>query len=209
MNLLKSIHFIEIYLFFIYFYMNSKVLLNTLPDIFHFLWFFGDKTDEYLKTFINKFNSFINIVDINRAIICSIYEVSKIIENTNDWINTDKGLIIINENKAKIESLYEININNNIYTWKENENEWFLNIDNMKSSKIIVKNNWKDESKEQYIFIKYGNFIYDSFMHNDRYILNISNEFIKDDNVFDLWDIDNNNYIINRRGKTEIYPVIF
>ena len=152
------------------------------------------------------------MIDIKRAIICSIFEVSKIIEATNDWINTDKGLIVFNSKNhkeiAKIESLYEIHIDSNIYSWKENENEWLLNIDNITSSRITIKNNWKDESKEQFIAIKYGNFVYDSFIHNDRFILNISNEFIENDDIFDVWDIDNNNYIINRRDTTEIYPLL-
>ena len=187
---------------------SLKINETMLSDIFHFLWFFGDKTDEYLKTFIKKFNMFVNIVDINRTIICLIFEVSKIIENTDSWINTDKGLIVINNNIAKIESLYEIYIKDNTYKWTENENEWFLNMNNIKSSKIIIKNNWNNESKEQFILMKYGNFIYDSFLHNDRYILNVSNEFIHNDSIFDIWDIDNHNYIINKKGITEIYPLL-
>lgn len=191
--------------------MSIQLDKNKLADIFHFLWFFGDKSNEYLDTFIKRFNSYLERVDINRAIICSIFEVSNIIESTNEWINTDKGLIVFNNDKiltAKIESQFVISINNNIYSWKENENEWLLNLNNIASSKITIKNSWKDESKEQFILKKYGNFIYDSFIHNDRYILNISNEFLENESIFDIYDIDNCNYIINRKGYTEIYPAL-
>ena len=183
-----------------------------INDIFHFLWFFGEKTNEYLQTFIKRFNEFENVVGKIRTIICSIYEISKIIENTSDWITTEKGLITIvqqeNSIKFKLTDSFEIIYSNNIFSWIENENKWILNIQNIHSSKIIVKNSWKNETKEQFIKIKYGNFICDDFIHNDRYIINISKDFIDNNDCFDVWDIDNNNYIINKKGITEIYPIL-
>lgn len=191
--------------------------MNTIKErinnIYHFLWFFGEKTNEYRETFIKRFNEFIKVIGYEKAIICSIFEISKIIESTSDWISTDKGLItILKENEtnriySKIDS-FEINTNGYIFKWIENDNQWELNINNIQSSKIIIKNNWKNETKYSFINSKYGSFIVDNFIHNDRYILNISKEFIESDNIFDIWDIDNENYIINKRGTTEIYPLL-
>ena len=236
--------------------MNSSIVsewkLKDPSEIFHFLWFFGEKTNEYLETFSRRFKMFSELLDFEESLVCGIYEVSKIMDHTKDWISTDVGLITIRnlsvstlkgfsedsemnstvnsygssetnstenpQKNLKMKSRsskkifskpdsFDVVLSGNVFSWTEGENEWFLNVENKAASKITIKNNWNDQPKDFFIESEFGPFVIDSFIHNDRFILNISNEFLKSDEIFDLWDIDKEVYIICRRGRTEIFPM--
>lgn len=192
---------------FVIFQMDSK----QISDIYHFLWFLGDKSDTFLETFEKRFNDFLKrSQSIVISIICSIFEAGSIIEITNDWILTDIGLITVLDNVYKINSKFSIKVSNKPLTfdWQEDSNRWFMNLDNMKLSKITVENNWKEQLKEDFITEHFGAFVVDSFIHNDRFIINISKDLLEKDDTFDVWDIDRYCYMIVRKGFTEIYPLM-
>lgn len=189
------------------FQMDSKQISN----IYHFLWFLGDKSDTFLETFEKRFNDFLKkSQSIVISIVCSIFEAEKIIEITDDWILTDVGLITVLDNVYKINSKFSIKVSNKPLTfdWQEDSNRWSMNLDNMKLSKITVENNWKEQLKEDFITERFGAFVVDSFIHNDRFIINISKDFLEKDDTFDVWDIDRYCYMIVRKGFTEIYPTM-
>lgn len=187
--------------------MDSK----QISDIYHFLWFLGDKSDTFLETFEKRLNDFLKkSQSIVISIICSIFEAEKIIEITDDWILTDVGLITVLDDVYKINSKFSIKVSNKPLTfdWQEDSNRWSMNLDNMKLSKITVENNWKEQLKEDFITEHFGAFVVDSFIHNDRFIINISKDFLEKDDTFDIWDIDRYCYMIVRKGFTEIYPIM-
>lgn len=192
---------------FVIFQMDSK----QISDIYHFLWFLGDKSDTFLETFEKRFNDFLKkSQSIVISIVCSIFEAEKIIEITGDWILTDVGLITILDNVYKINSKFSIKVSNKPLTfdWQEDSNRWSMNLDNMKLSKITVENNWKEQLKEGFITEHFGAFVVDSFIHNDRFIINISKDFLEKEDTFDVWDIDRYCYMIVRKSFTEIYPIM-
>ena len=187
--------------------MDSK----QISDIYHFLWFLGDKSDTFLERFEKRFNEFLKkSQSIVISIICSIFEAENIIEITDDWILTDVGLITVLNNIYKINSKFSIKVSNKplTFSWQEDSNKWFMDIDNMKLSKITVENNWKEQPKEQFITEHFGAFIVDSFIHNDRFIINISKDLLEKEDMFDVWDIDRYCYMVVHKGFTEIYPTM-
>ena len=176
-------------------------------DIYHFLWFFGNKTDKEISEFKKQFENLSEKSNEKVAIVCLIFGITEIYEFTDDHIVSDIGFVSIFEDKYTIKELFDITYKDGIYKWQENLNSWELNLNNIRSSKIITINAWKNESKDCFISTL-GTFILEGFLHNDKYILNIRKELLDDQNCFDVWDIENDAYKIIKRGTTEIYPLI-
>ena len=186
----------------------TDIINNSYKDIYHFLWFFGNKTDKEIPNFKKYFDNFVESSNEKIAIICLIFGISNIYEYTEDHIVSDIGFVKIFEDKYKIEDLFEISYKDGVFKWEENLNQWELNLNNLRSSKITIKNNWTNEPKDIVIRTLYGEFILEGFLHNDRFILNITKELIEKDDAFDIWDMETQAYQIIRKGTTEIYPLV-
>lgn len=174
-----------------------------MDKLYQFLWYFSYSNES--ERFKNKLKRFEEQVGFEKAVVCLIFEISEIKEVHSNFIVTEDGLMTFDETLFRFQN-QEVRKESNLLKWKENENEWILDLENVSCSKIIVKNDWKDESKEEVIFKMFGEFINEGFLHNSRYILNIK---VFGDDFFDVWDIDECSYKIIRKGITEIYPSFF
>lgn len=174
-----------------------------MEKLYQFLWYFSYSNES--ERFKNKLKRFEEQVGFEKAVVCLIFEISEIKEVHSNFLVTEDGLMTFDGTLFKFQN-QEVRKESNLLKWKENENEWILDLENVSCSKIIVKNDWKDESKEEAIFRMFGEFINEGFLHNSRFILNIK---VFGDDFFDVWDIDECSYKIVRKGTTEIYPSFF
>ena len=180
-----------------------------MEDIYHYLWFFTTKTDKELELFKSIYNHFLEQTDDINALLALIFNASEIKEITNDWILTDNGLITISRNGPIITAKngFTVTVTENYFKWTENDNTWELNRKSLRQSKITTKNNWTNESKESIAVSMFGSFVFDSFIHNDKYIFNVSKELLDTDS-FDVLCIDDWSYRIVKHGYTDIYPLL-
>lgn len=180
-----------------------------MEDIYHFLWFFAKKSDSELELFKSIYNRFLEQTDDVNALLALIFNASEIKEVTSDWILTDNGLITISRNGSTLvaKNVFKVTVTDEYFRWTENENNWELNRKALRQSKITTKNNWTNESKEAIAVSMFGSFVFDSFIHNDKYIFNVSKELLDSDS-FDVLNIDDWSYRIVKHGYTETYPLL-